>query len=88
MKLFEYIISRCNFDQSQRVTWINLAVSFSLHEDACIAVWLDMTIGKDAASPDPSTVIVPRKPLPIVNPSSLSQRPVYSSSTGDALHRG
>ncbi|CAM9526160.1 unnamed protein product [Pylaiella littoralis] len=39
------VIDRCNFDQSQRVTWINLAVSLSLHEDACIAVWLDVAIG-------------------------------------------
>lgn len=41
------MIARCNFDQSQRVTWIDLAISLSLHEDACIAVWLDVDIGMD-----------------------------------------
>lgn len=40
-------LNRCNFDQSQRVTWIGLAVSLSLHKDACIAVWLDVDIGED-----------------------------------------
>ncbi|CAB1110131.1 unnamed protein product [Ectocarpus sp. CCAP 1310/34] len=38
------LIDRCNFDQSQRVTWLDLAVSHSLHKDACIAVWLDIPI--------------------------------------------
>ncbi|CAM9517294.1 unnamed protein product [Ectocarpus fasciculatus] len=38
------LIDRCNFDQSQRVTWLDLAVSISLHKDACIAVWLDIPI--------------------------------------------
>ncbi|CAM9785592.1 unnamed protein product [Ectocarpus sp. 4 AP-2014] len=38
------LIDRCNFDQSQRVTWLDLAVSLSLHKDACIAVWLDIPI--------------------------------------------
>lgn len=31
------------------MTWIDLAVSLSLHKDACIAVWLDVDIGEDAA---------------------------------------
>ncbi|CAM9260119.1 unnamed protein product [Ectocarpus sp. 12 AP-2014] len=38
------LIDRCNFDQSQRVTWLDLAVSLSLHKDACIAVWLDIPV--------------------------------------------
>ncbi len=37
---------RCNFDKAQRVTWIDLAISLSLHKDACIAVWLDIDLGK------------------------------------------
>lgn len=40
---------RCNVDQSQRVTWTNLALSASLPRDACIAVWLDTEIGEDKA---------------------------------------
>ncbi|CAM9351427.1 unnamed protein product, partial [Hapterophycus canaliculatus] len=38
------VVDRCNFNQSQRVTWIDLAVSLSLHQDACIAVWLDIPV--------------------------------------------
>ena len=48
---------RCNFDQSQRVTWIDLAVSLSLHKDACIAVWLDVDIGKSACPPPPVLIV-------------------------------
>ncbi|CBJ25871.1 conserved unknown protein [Ectocarpus siliculosus] len=53
------LIDRCNFDQSQRVTWLDLAVSLSLHKDACIAVWLDIPIGSDGA---PGTERAPAPP--------------------------
>lgn len=34
------------------MTWIDLAVSLSLHKDACIAVWLDIGIGEPSPVSD------------------------------------
>lgn len=51
---FVAVRGRCNFDQSQRVKWTNLAASASLHKDVCMAVWLDFPTGEQASDLLPS----------------------------------